>query len=166
MNPLKQIALADLEQELATTRRVLDRVPDEHLGWRPHAKSKTLGELAAHIANLAGLLIAVTQTEELDISTARPPQESVGSREELLAVYDRNATALRAAVDGLGEVELARPWTFRFGERVVFTAPKAGALRSFGLMHTAHHRGQLTVYLRMLDVPLPAVYGPTADEGR
>ena len=161
---LKTLALADLEQELATTRRVLERVPDEHLGWKPHERSMALGGLATHIANLVRWQVATLRQDEFDFATSPPPMTAVGSREELLAMFDANVVELRGALAEMDDEGLQREWTLRRGPQVMFTRPKLTVLRSFGLMHIAHHRGQLTVYLRLLDVPLPPVYGPTADE--
>jgi uncharacterized damage-inducible protein DinB len=163
-NPIKQIALADLENELATTRRVLERVPDEHFDWKPHAKSSSLGGLATHIANLVGFQLSMIQEDGLDILNRQLPPGSAENREKLLERFDSNAAALRAALEPLDDAALQETWTFRRGEHVVFALPRAVTIRTLGLSHIAHHRGQLTVYLRLLDIPVPSVYGPTADE--
>jgi uncharacterized damage-inducible protein DinB len=163
-NPLKQMLLADLEEELATTRRVLERIPDEHLGYKPHEKSMALGSLGTHLANLAGWQIGILLQDEYDFAASPPPLNAAESRDALLAAFDSNVAGVRAAVEQVDDAALHREWTLRFGENVIFKRPKALVFRSFGLSHMAHHRGQLTVYLRMLDVPLPPVYGPTADE--
>jgi uncharacterized damage-inducible protein DinB len=163
-NPLKQMLLADLDQELATTRRVLERVPDEHLDWKPHEKSMALGALATHIANLVGWQIPILQQDEYDFATSPPPRGSAENRAALLSLLDANVAGLRQALEKVDDAALARTWTLRVGAQVIVSSPKAVAFRSFGLSHTAHHRGQLTVYLRLLDVPVPSVYGPTADE--
>lgn len=162
---LRQVALADLEHEISQTRRVLERVPDEHLSWKPHEKSFSLGALALHIANLLEWQRTILTTEELDVATTgrlSPPE----SREELLRTFDANADALRQALGAADDGALTEPWTLRNGEHTVFTLPRVAVLRSAGISHIVHHRGQLTVYLRLLDVPLPGVYGPTADEIR
>ena len=163
-NPMKQLLFADLDQELATTRRVLERVPDEHLTWKPHEKSMSLGGLATHVANLVAWQIAVLLQDEYDFASGPPTMSAVESREALLAMLDDNVARLREALPQVGDSMLTRDWTLRMGEHVIFTSPKHLVFRSFGVSHMAHHRGQLTVYLRLLNQPLPSVYGPTADE--
>jgi uncharacterized damage-inducible protein DinB len=161
---LKETVFADVDHELATTRRVLERVPDEQLGWKPHEKSMALGELATHIANLVRWQVATLREDGYDFATSPAPMRAVESREALLAMFDRNVAELHSALADVDDAALSRDWTLRHGEHVIFTRPKSLVFRSFGLSHMAHHRGQLTVYLRLLDVPLPPVYGPTADE--
>lgn len=164
MAQLTDLPLADVEQELATTRRVLERIPDEHFGWKPHEKSMTLGELARHLVNVTSLQVAVLVEDGIDFASAPPPSVVAESRSALLDEFDASAAALRNALQSVDDAALERDWTLRSGSQVIFTRPRLVVLRSFGLSHLAHHRGQLTVYLRMLDVPLPPVYGPTADE--
>jgi uncharacterized damage-inducible protein DinB len=163
-NPLKQQLFADLDHELATTRRVLERIPNEHLAWKPHEKSMALGALGTHLANLVRWQVSVLTQAEYDFAAAEPRMTPAPSREALLEAFDRNVAALRSVIGGVTDATLATDWTLRNGEHVVFKRPKAQVFRSFGLSHMAHHRGQLTVYLRLLDVPVPSVYGPTADE--
>jgi len=164
MASLKELPLADFELEVATTKRVLERVPPDQFSWKPHAKSRTLGELATHLADVLGMQIAVLTADELDLATSPPPDSAAGSREALLDAFDANLAGVRAAIAAVDESALTRDWTLRYGDHVVFTLPKLVAFRTLGLSHIAHHRGQLTVYLRLLDVPVPSVYGPTADE--
>ncbi|HEX2203968.1 MAG TPA: DinB family protein [Longimicrobium sp.] len=162
---LKRVALGDLEQELATTRRVLERVPEEHFGWKPHEKSMSLGALATHLATLPFWGSTTIGTDELDIAAnPLPPNPLAENREALLARFDDRAGALRAALEGADDEALLRPWTFRSGDHVILRGPKMGIVRTMVVSHMAHHRGQLSVYLRLLDVPVPSVYGPTADE--
>ena len=160
---LKQLALADLEQETGNTRRVLERVPDEHFSWKPHEKSFSLGALAQHLVHLMGWQRIMLVTEELDLAGVQPPALPE-SREGLLQAFDASAAALREALAHMDDAALLVPWTLRRGEHVIFTLPRLAVLRSVGISNVIHHRGQLTVYLRMLDVPVPSVYGPTADE--
>ncbi|HEY0036282.1 MAG TPA: DinB family protein [Longimicrobium sp.] len=160
---LKQTALADLEQELATTRRVLDRVPDEHLDWKPHAKSWSLGALATHLATIPTYGTAILGQDELDASTL-PPNTLAASREELLRRFDENVAGLRGLVATTDDDALARTWTFRSGEQVIFQQSRTALLRMLVVSHMVHHRAQLGVYLRLLDQPVPSVYGPSADE--
>lgn len=164
MIDLKELAFADLASELAATRRVLERVPDERLSWKPHEKSTSLGELAAHVVDIVGWQVAVLREDGIDFATAPPPSVTPESGRVLLDGFEERAAALRSAVEAMDEPSLSRDWTLRVGERILFTRPKLVVFRSFGQCHLAHHRGQLTVYLRLLEIPLPPVYGPTADE--
>jgi uncharacterized damage-inducible protein DinB len=156
--------VAELRQEHFLTRRLLERVPEDRIDWRPHAKSMTLGRLAGHIADVQGLGRAIFGGHELDLAAARPPGSSSGGSEAVAALDRHHADLLQLATGADDDFMLA-PWTLRRGERVVFTLPRATAFRTMVVHHTIHHRGQLTVYLRLLDVALPSIYGPTADEG-
>jgi uncharacterized damage-inducible protein DinB len=159
----RPVAFSDLEAELATTRRVLERVPDEHWDWKPHEKSMTLGRLAGHLAELPYLAVSVMQEDVFDVATRqRPP--SPASREEVLRAFDQGVAALAAAVDAAPADAWGQTWTLQAAGKVFISMPRAAALRSMGISHPIHHRGQLTVYLRLLDVPVPRVYGPSADE--
>jgi uncharacterized damage-inducible protein DinB len=161
---LKSVALGDLEQELATTRRVLERLPEDKLGWKPHVKSMTLGELARHVATIPYYGVGVCASDEYDIATAPRNSEGVKSRAELLENFDSKSAALQEALVAQNDETLGELWTFRAGEHVIFTAPRAAALRKLVISHIVHHRAQLSVYLRLLDVPVPSIYGPSADE--
>jgi uncharacterized damage-inducible protein DinB len=162
---LKSAALGDLDHELATTRRLLERVPDDRLDWAPHARSMTLGRLAMHLAELPRLQTTVLTSDSLDLDTLRArPARSATNRAELLAEFDANVAAMREQLAGADDRALAESWAMRRGERVIMTQPRAAAMRTLGISHIVHHRGQLSVYLRLLDVPLPPMYGPTADE--
>ena len=165
MSPsLREFLFPDVGQELATTRRVLERVGDEHLRWKPHPKSMALGDLAFHCVNLLRWQLGIVTTEELDIAgigRQSPPE----SQEEILSTFDRLRDELLDKSQTLQDDDLMREWVLRSGERVISRLTKAAALRSFGVSHMIHHRGQLSVYLRLLDLPVPAIYGPSADEG-
>ena len=162
---LMQLATGDLEQELATTRRMLERLPDEHLAWKPHEKSMSLGALAAHLTNLLFWQTMTLEHDAFDVAAPQPSRDAPESREALLREFDEKAAVLREALAQTDEAALARPWSLKRGDHVLFTQPKAAILRTFGISHMVHHRGQLSVYLRLLDVPVPPSYGPTADEG-
>lgn len=163
--PLRQTALGDLEPELATTRRVLERIPDEHLGWTPHPKSWTLGMLATHVANLITWQSTVLGTEGLDLAAVPPAQAAPTSRDEILERFDGAAAGLRAAIGGATDEALMATWTLRKGDHVIMSQPRLAVFRTVGISHMVHHRAQLSVYLRLLDVPVPSMYGPSADEG-
>ncbi|MGE3273733.1 MAG: DinB family protein [Vicinamibacterales bacterium] len=158
--------LPEFDREMAVTRRVLERVPDGQFDWKPHAKSMSLGRLAEHLAELPQWVGATVGHSELDLATARRPEgyTSPATREAVLAMHDRTAAEARTSLSGRTDAELLAPWTLKSGGKEVFTMPKAAVLRSFVMNHLVHHRGQMTVYLRMLDQPVPSVYGPSADE--
>lgn len=157
-------AFGDLEQELATTRRVLERIPDEHWDWSPHAKSMTLGRLASHLAELPHLGVAVLTRDAFDAATDRPQRTGPSNRAELLQGFDQAAAALTAALDSVPADGWRQNWELKNAGQVFLSLPRAGALRVLAISHPIHHRGQLTVYLRLLGVPVPSIYGPTADE--
>jgi len=155
----------ELGREAATTRRVLERIPTEQLGWKPHDKSKTVGQLAWHIATIPPRIAAFVQGDEIDVTAAplKPPPmpESTAG---IVAGFDQQLAAAKALLSQLDDASLARSFTMRRGEAKMFSGPKSAFLRIVLLNHIYHHRGQLSVYLRLLNVPVPPIYGPTADE--
>ncbi len=155
--------LDDIDDELASTRRTLERFPDGRGSWRPHAKSRTLGELATHVADIPGLAATILATDELDALT-RPRREPLDGATELLERFDGNVAQLRAALSTTDDVRLSQEWTMRAGEKVFVRRPRRTLMRVMFLSHMIHHRAQLGVYYRLLDVPVPSAYGPTADE--
>lgn len=164
---LKDALLPEFDQEMATTRRLLERLPESGLGWTPHAKSMTLGHLATHLAEVPGWARPTLTQESLDLNPPggegyKPPV--FDTRREILELFDRNVAAAREALGQTGDEAFMVPWTLLSGGQAFFTLPRVAVLRSFVLSHLIHHRGQLTVYLRLNDIPLPSVYGPTADE--
>ncbi len=155
--------LAELEFESASTIKMLERVPREHLDWRPHAKSMSLGMLAWHIVSIPKTVGRLLAAGEFDLANARPagaPPEDA----DLVGEYKRNLDAIKAQAGALDDDAVRQPFTLRRGDRVLQTIPKMAVLRNIFMNHSVHHRGQLSVYLRMLDVPLPAIYGTSADE--
>jgi uncharacterized damage-inducible protein DinB len=163
---IKDALLPEFDHEMATTRRVLERVPEDRADWKPHEKSMSLGRLAGHVAEIPGYAIATLTSDGFDIAAGGYKPSEFTSREQALADFDQKVAQARAALEATSDEAFARTWTFRNGETVVFATPKAGAYRSVAMNHLIHHRGQLTVYLRLLGVPLPSVYGPSADEQR
>lgn len=155
--------LPELDHEMATTRTVLERVPGDRLDWKPHAKSFSIGALATHVATLPTWGVETLERSEIDVG-GQPPQAALPSKDDVLAAFDKNVAAVRAALTGKTDAELMAIWSLKRSGRTLFSMPKATVLRSFVLNHLIHHRGQLTVYLRLLDVPVPSVYGPSADE--
>lgn len=160
------LAVGDLEEELATTRRVLERLPEDKFDWKPHEKSFSLGTLAFHVANLLFWQKMSLTDDGFDLAASPPPEKggNLPAKEELLATFDAKLAELREALAGATEDTLNEPWTLRHGDHDIFTSPKADVMRRFGISHMIHHRAQLAVYLRLLDVPVPQIYGPSADE--
>lgn len=164
MSPPGTIAgafLSELEVEMPTTRRLLERVPGEKGAWKPHPKSFSLGHLAQLVARMPGWLTRTMQESVLDLGGA--PAYSLEKTETLLAEFDRNVSEARATLERAGDPDFMVPWSLKAGDRVLFTLPRIAVMRQ-NVNHLVHHRGQLSVYLRLLDVPLPSIYGPTADE--
>ena len=162
--PLVDALLPEFDHEMTTTRKVIERVPEDKFDWKPHAKSFSLGALATHLANLPTWGTETLTKSEIDLPAAQPPLAALPSKTELMAVFDRNVAAARAALAGKTDAELLAIWSLKRGGRTLFSMPKTAVLRSFVLSHVIHHRGQLSVYLRLLDVPVPSIYGPSADE--
>ena len=157
--------LPEFDREMSVTRKLLERVPDGQFDWKPHAKSMTLGRLAWHLAELAQWVTVTITQNSLDLATPRPEGFTApATRAAVLALFDAQVTAARAALLGRSDAELQAPWSLLRGGQTVFTMPRVGVLRMMVLNHIVHHRGQLSVYLRMHDVPLPSIYGPSADE--
>jgi uncharacterized damage-inducible protein DinB len=158
--------LAEYDHEMGVTRRLLARVPEEAFAWKPHDRSMTLGGLVTHIANIPTWTGTITEMLEFDMATlpADATPTVPATRTELLNRFDQNVADARARIAAQSDGALLAPWTFKKGGQVVFTMPRISALRSFLMNHSIHHRGQLSVYLRLRDVPLPPIYGPTADE--
>lgn len=164
---ISQSFLPEFDQESANTRKTLERVPDEKWDWKPHPKSGTLGWIAGHVATLNDWTATTIKQDQLDFAPVSGPKlepPKTRNRKELLEVFDRCTAEARAAIAGLSDEALMKPWTLLMGGQVIFTMPRAAVLRIFCFNHIIHHRGQLTMYLRTLDVPLPALYGPSADE--
>jgi len=155
------IPLKEFDQEMASTRRLLERVPGEKAQWKPHVKSFPLGHLAQLVARMPGWFTMTLRDPSIDLASGVP--YSFEPTEALLAEFDRNVAEARAALAEVAGNALAAPWELRAGPQVLLTATKGEVARQT-MSHLAHHRGQLTVYLRLLDVPIPSIYGPTADE--
>lgn len=162
MASMIEVIVNEFREESPATRRLLERVPNDKLGWKPHPKSRSLGELAIHVASIPRIAEVIATTEEF--SAGSTPPTPVESAEQIRAVFDANVKAAESALGKLNEQTVMAPWRFLFRGKEIFRKPRAAALRTNVLNHTYHHRGQLGVYLRLLDVPVPVVYGPTADE--
>jgi uncharacterized damage-inducible protein DinB len=153
----------ELEQEAQATRRVLERVPQEKLHWKPHPKSMTLGQLAMHVANLPGAIAEISTRPSFDVQTPIPRPDA-NSTSEVLRVFDESMGRARTHLRSMRDADLATPWRMMNGNQELWAIPRAAFLRSVMLNHWYHHRGQLTVYLRETGALVPAVYGDSADE--
>lgn len=161
--PLVNAILAEIDQESKSTRKVLEPVPEDKLSWKPHEKSMSLGRLAWHIAFIPSRVLSMLQSGDFDMAAAGPtaPPDTTA---EILAGFERNLADIRAYLESAGDDALKEPFTLRRGERVLLQTKKIGIVRTVLLNHAYHHRGQLSIYLRLLDVPVPGIYGPSADE--
>jgi uncharacterized damage-inducible protein DinB len=160
---ISQSLLPEFDHEMQTTRRTLERVPENKLGWKPHDKSMTLGGLATHLATINHWTQAVFSMDSFDVATA-PPTEEIKSRDQLLKTFDENAASARHAIAGASDTDMMQRWSLVASGKTMFTLPRVAVVRSFLLNHGIHHRGQLSVYLRLNNVPVPSIYGPSADE--
>ncbi len=163
---LSAALLPEFDQEMANTRKTLERIPDDKLGWKPHEKSMPMGHLAVHLATIPTYAVETVQRDSLDLSAPDAPRTPAQpkSRQEILEQFDRNQVAARAAIASASDEALVKPWTLWFGGKAVFTLPRIAVLRAMVLSHIIHHRAQLGVYLRLNNIPVPAIYGPSADE--
>lgn len=165
---LSEILLPEFDAEMAPTRKTLERVPEDKFGWKPHEKSMTMVRLATHVAELPGWAAFTIGQDSLDIAPKDGPayqSPKVNSRQELLAIFDKSVVEGRAAIVGATDGHLMKPWSLLAGGHVIFTESRYMVLRRTVINHLVHHRAQLGVFLRLNNVPLPAVYGPSADEG-
>ncbi len=158
--------LPQFDDEMAGVRKTLERIPEEKFDWRPHPKSGTMGWLAAHLATLPQLAVRAIEKDSHDMAPqGQPPAPpKLKRRQEVLEVFDKNREAARNAIAGTSDQHLAKTWTLFFHGKTVFSMPRTDVLRTAFLSHMIHHRAQLGVYLRLNDVPVPSLYGPTADE--
>jgi uncharacterized damage-inducible protein DinB len=164
---INQALLPEFDHEMANTRKTLERIPEDKFGWKPHEKSMTLGRLSGHIAELPGWVAFTIKQDSLDIApVGAPPQQGVTakSRQEALDMFDAKVAEARAAIAGASDEQLMKPWSLLSGGKSIMTMPKIAVLRGFVMNHTIHHRAQLGVYLRLNDIPVPSIYGPSADE--
>ena len=156
--------VTEFEHEAQTTRKHLERLPEDKLDWRPHEKSFTAGALASHITEMVGWADAILNQDGLDFDPATYKPYLGRSVAELLKTFDDNVAKGKQALAGITDDTLNQPWSFKIMGRVQFERPKAAVFRDFALSHIIHHRGQFSVYLRLLNVPVPGSYGPSADE--
>ncbi len=163
MFSLNQALIMELQYEAGSTRKMLEKVPMDKADWKPHEKSMTLARLTAHVAELSGWVTMTMNTSELDFATFDYKPYIPTTTEELLAFHDKSVADAVASLEKASMEDFMQMWTMRRGEQVFFTLPKMAVLRTWAYNHMVHHRGQLSVYLRLLDVPVPGMYGPSAD---
>jgi uncharacterized damage-inducible protein DinB len=164
---IKESILPELDHEMATTRKLLERVPEAKADWQPHPKSMTLGKLSIHLATLPQWVMATMKQTELDMNPpgGEPMKQAVfESTAATLATFDAKVREARETIAAAEDKDFMVPWAFKNGGQVIFSMPRVAVLRSFVMNHIIHHRGQLSVYLRLHDVPIPSIYGPSADE--
>jgi uncharacterized damage-inducible protein DinB len=166
---ISQSLLPEFDQEMANTRKTLERVPEDKFGWKPHEKSMALGRLTGHIAEMPGWAVMTLEKDSLDVAPAgqAPQQGAIAkSRREALEMFDKNVATARTAIASASDDHLMKPWTLLMAGRTIFSMPRIAVLRSMVMNHIIHHRAQLGVYLRLNNVPVPSIYGPSADEGK
>jgi uncharacterized damage-inducible protein DinB len=161
---IAQSMFGELEQEMANTRKVLERVPMEKADWKPHHKSGTLAWLAGHCAIMPGWGAVTLNQKDLDIQGVDSAVPKFTTREQLLTHFDSELAKYRAAIKTATDEQMLESWTLHAGDHAIFTMPRVAVLRSMVMNHMIHHRAELVVYLRLLDVPIPGLYGPSADE--
>jgi uncharacterized damage-inducible protein DinB len=165
---MSQGLLGEFDHEMANTRKSLERVPDGKFDWKPHTKSMSMGALATHIASIPHWGKLTLDTPQFDVNPPGGPQArqpQLKTKAEVLAFFDKSVPEARAAIAGASDQALMAQWTLLNGGKAIFTLPRVGVLRSMIMNHMIHHRAQLGVYLRLNDVPVPSLYGPSADEG-
>ncbi len=158
-----EMMLPEFDQEMASSRKILEAVPEDNYGWKPHEKSMTLGRLAGHVAEMTSWVVATINQDKVEMTPGTPPTTAT-SKAQILQVFDGELGAARAALAGVSDEAMMQPWSLIMGGHTVFTMPRIAVFRSMVMNHMIHHRAQLGVYLRLLDVPLPGVYGPSADD--
>jgi uncharacterized damage-inducible protein DinB len=161
---IRDALLADYDHEMGTTRRLLERLPEDKLPWKPHEKSMSLGGLATHLTTIPQWGGIILNAPSFDLAAAPPSAAEKTTLAEILASFDQARSQTRAWMDKT-DAEYSSMWSLKRGGQEIFSMPRVAAFRSFVLHHLIHHRGQLSVYLRLNDVPVPAIYGPSADEG-
>ena len=161
---ISQSLLPEFDYEMATARKVVERVPEDKFGWKPHEKSMQMGHLASHIAEMPGWAVAGLTADSLDLANYKP--WSAATKAELLERFDTNVASARKAIEGAADATYMQNWSLNMGEKTLMSMPKIAVVRTFVLNHVIHHRGQLSVYLRENNVPVPSIYGPSADEGQ
>ncbi len=161
---IKDALLPEFDHEMATCRRVIERVPEDKYDYKPHERSMSMGALASHLATMPTWANASIGQDSLDLAGGFTPFQPK-TNAELLEAFDKNVAAARSAIAGASDETFMQSWSLKNGDKTLMTMPKVAVVRSFVMNHVIHHRGQLSVYLRLNNVPVPSIYGPSADEG-
>ncbi len=161
---ISETLLPEFDREMSGARRTLERIPEDKLTWKPHEKSTSLGRLAGHVAELPGFAKITIETDSLNLSARQHTPLVPTSRAQVLEAFDQKVSEARAAIAGASDEHLMKPWSLEYQGKTLFTLPRAAVLRTMMLSHLIHHRAQLGVYLRLNNVAVPALYGPSADE--
>ncbi len=165
---ISETLLPEFDHEISLTRKTLDRIPDDKFAWAPHEKSMKLGSLAIHLAEIPSWVGPTLSQDSLDVAPAEGPRykpPELNTRAEVVAHFDKNVAAARAALAGASDDTMQGDWSLLAGGKTLFTMPRISVIRNLVLNHTIHHRAQMGVYLRLNDLPVPSIYGPSADEG-
>ena len=157
--------LPEFDHEVGTTRRVLERVPENQWDWTPHEKSMKMGRLACHVAEMPMFATSIAKSDTMDFAKGDYKTIEAANRQQLLDAFDKVTSEARTAIAGLSNEEFMKPWSLQNDGKTLLSMPKAVVLRSFMMNHLIHHRGQLSVYLRLTNTPVPSIYGPSGDEG-
>ena len=161
---LGNLFIMELTHEMISTRKMLERIPFDQFDWKPHEKSMTLGHLGKHITELVGWIAFIIDKPELNFATAEMEKPEINSTADLVALLDKNIAEATTKLQSVSDESLRELWKLANGGHTIFTMPRVGAIRSVVFSHLIHHRGQLSVYLRLLNIPVPSIYGPSADE--
>lgn len=161
---LNQPLALEFQHEAASTKKMLEKVPADKFDWKPHGRSMTLGRLAAHVANIPNWMTIALTSDEFDFSKGTYKETTAASEAELMDIFQRKYEEALQTLQNATDETLRGTWTFRRGDFVIFSLPRVAAIRTLAMNHLIHHRGQLSVYLRLLDVPVPGMYGPSADD--
>lgn len=160
---IKDALLPEFDHEMGVTRKVLARIPEDKFGWQPHEKSMTLGRLAGHLAEIPGWVKETLTKDSLDMGGEHKP-DVLSTKAEVLAKFDKMVAVGRSLIEGASDAQFMAPWTLKNKGQDIFTMPKVAVVRAWVFNHAVHHRGQMSVYLRLTGVPVPSIYGPSADE--
>ena len=160
---ISEMLLPEFDQEMASTHSMLDRVPEDKFGWKPHDKSMTMGRLASHVAEMPNWAVFTIKQDNLEMTPGQKPFIAA-TKTELMDALAKNTAAAREAIAGANDTEMSKSWSLIYGGHPVLTMPKASVLRTVVMNHIIHHRAQLSVYLRLNNIAVPGMYGPTADD--
>jgi uncharacterized damage-inducible protein DinB len=158
--------IPEFDHELATTRKLLERVPEDKFGWTPHEKSMNMGKLACHVASIPYFATQVSKADSLDFAKGEYKEIEASNRQQLLDNFDQTAAEARAALAGISDAEMMKTWALQMNGQTLMSMPKVAVIRTVMMNHLIHHRGQLSVYLRLTNTPVPSIYGPSGDEGQ